>query len=273
MSGRGQRLQRVFPQLSALARARALLEAAKHNSTPDWRLRGTTPRAQEQALRGYESLIDAMFEVLFPHAIVVAQQVQELRHHEAMIDVAFLWGRDRHELISLVRQLLPPQDRGNRTIRYVRSYLERYADEGPNPAPQVLKGLMSGLGRLIPDEQLNQYDALTRLHAVKLSEGVDKAVCAYVAVSALLDEFADILEVNDVAHPELRTIMGELEGDLDSLKESSVRFSGPPMATPTAENPVLLMLRLELQRYSYYRFGEHAASVAAHAAAGRLAGR
>lgn len=345
-----RRTERLAERLTPRQRAVLLLEATKEDRAPNARV-FTNVRSQERKeLRSYCSLVDAMFEAIFPRAIAAHMELRPLELELAVVELMFLWALDRENLISFLREMsieyctanefaarvdaareqyVPFDDAVDRALdhrtvdrespgdrraverelraamrqgnlqghrlgkelhvnagslhdwlrlplmptpelgrdlrvgsadevslyRSMRADLERQLTQGPHLALQIHPALAPSPDWLLPEESLNQYDLVTRRHVAKLAEHVAGLRADCSALGAMLDEFAEVLEVDDAAHPRLRALMTDLDERLSALESRVVFYAGASDAEVAASDAAeaFAQLRIDLEAYEYFR--------------------
>lgn len=345
-----RRMERLAERLTPRQRAVLLLEATKEDRAPNARV-FTNVRSQERKeLRAYCSLVDAMFEAIFPRAIAVLMELRPLELELAVVELMFLWALDRGNLMSFLREMsieyctadefaarvdaareqyvsfddavdraldhrtvdhdspgdrravdrelraamrqgqlrshrigkelhvnagslhdwlglpLMPEPELGRDLRVgsadevsfyrsLRADLERQLTQGPHLALQIHPALAPSPAWLLAEESLNRYDLVARRHVAHLAEQARRRRADCSALGAMLDEFADILEVDDAAHPRLRALMTDLDERLSALESRVVFYAGESEArvVRTSVEDALIQLRTDLQDYEYFR--------------------
>lgn len=139
--------------------------------------------------------------------------------------------------------------------RSMRADFERQLTQGPHLALQIHPALAPSPDWLLPEEALNPYDLVARRYVANLAEQTRRLRADWSALGSMLDEFADILEVDDAAHPRLRALMTALDERLSALESRIAFYAGASDAEMAALDAAeaLAQLRVDLEGYEYFR--------------------
>jgi hypothetical protein len=103
MSALGSRADRLYPGLSALARAVLVLEAQNADREPDPRVHSTMPEDQAVEFNAYIAPLRGVARVVGPYALVLREELGHVRTQLALLQVLCAWGNDRAELLDYIQ--------------------------------------------------------------------------------------------------------------------------------------------------------------------------
>jgi hypothetical protein len=140
-------------------------------------------------------------------------------------------------------------------FRSLRGEFDRQLALGPHSGPQIHPALAPSHSWLLEEDALTPYDLVVRQIVATLPDGIGRLRADSIALSSMLDEFTDVLEVDDASHPRLRVLMTDLEDRVTALAARIAFYAGAPDAEAdhARADDALMQLRADLRGYAYFR--------------------
>jgi hypothetical protein len=217
-----QRLDRLYPALSAKERGLLVLHAYKAGETPDRLIYSTTPSGQGPAFNRYIRLMNACNSELATTLMLIREQIGKTDLKYAWFMTLCLWGLETQFLGDEV--LAATKDR--RLRRDVRRMMRRAPGDLQVPVDLTL-----------PRDERDPFkqgygDEMVRAVLSGIKQGLEQHWCELRSIEIALAEVAGEFDGEDPLQPDVRALLDDCLATCTTLRDQvadyvAIELPGP----------------------------------------------
>jgi hypothetical protein len=234
MSGE-QRLDRLYPALTAKERGLLVLRAYKAGEKPDPQIYHSTPDAQAHAFNHYIHLMNAVNTELASVLSILREQVGRTDLKYAWFMTLAIWGLETHILGNEV--LAVTKD------RKLRQEVRRLMARAPSD-------LVVPLDLTVPPEEPETFkkgygDEIARALLYGINQGVQQHWCELRAIEIGVQEVAEEFGGEDPLQPDVREVLDGCLRSCETLRDDVKPYVEIDLAEPSDDDVALVRKFIE----------------------------